>query len=149
MADIKRDNLGRFIKGSHVKEQKYSVNPETGCWEWLLKKDYGYGRMRVGYKSKSAHRVMYENKYGEIPRGMHLDHLCRNRACVNPDHLEPVTVAINVQRSNAAKLKPENINEIRTKYKNRECDQYELAHFFGVTQAHISDIVCYRRWKNI
>ena len=54
----------------------------------------GYGR--VGYKM--AHRIVYEQEVGEIPEGLQLDHLCRNRWCVNTLHLEPVTIAENVLR---------------------------------------------------
>lgn len=52
----------------------------------------------VDGKRKSGHRVAYEDKYGTIPEGMVLDHLCRNRACINPDHLEVVTQRENIMR---------------------------------------------------
>lgn len=54
----------------------------------------GYGR--VGYKL--AHRIAYEQAVGDIPKGLYIDHLCRNRGCVNPNHLEPVTLVENVMR---------------------------------------------------
>jgi len=67
------------------------------CWEWTASKDAsGYGRFD---KSLRAHRVAYELKAGPIPDGLDLDHLCRNRACVRPDHLEPVTRSENLRRS--------------------------------------------------
>lgn len=78
-----------------------AVDVQTRCWNWLGHiGDTGYGRVyqpatrRTGH----AHRVAYETFVGPIPAGMQLDHLCRNRACCNPAHLEPVTAFINVRR---------------------------------------------------
>ncbi len=73
--------------------------PNSGCWLWLMSVDHhGYGKMGVGPKVKMAHRVSYELKHGAIPEGNEIDHLCRVRCCVNPDHLEAVTHQVNVQR---------------------------------------------------
>lgn len=77
-----------------------AVHP-LGCWEWTgAKVRGGYGRYRLGGGGREvmAHRYAYEELVGPIPEGMVLDHLCRNTACVNPDHCEPVTHAENVRR---------------------------------------------------
>ena len=59
----------------------------------------GYGRVRVGGKMVQVHRLVYEQRKGSIPDGLHLDHLCYNPACVNIEHLEPVTPAENNRRA--------------------------------------------------
>lgn len=82
-----------------------TIDPDTGCWVWQRAKNReGYGRMSVPNSHRAgggvwfAHRVSYEVFVGPIPEGLVLDHLCRNRACVNPDHLEPVTHKTNLRR---------------------------------------------------
>lgn len=68
------------------------VDVTATCWLWTGSiNNAGYGRISVNNRPKYAHRVMYELVVGPIPDGLHLDHLCRVRHCVNPDHLEPVT----------------------------------------------------------
>lgn len=70
------------------------------CWRWTgALNSEGYGRLRAdGKQSKAAHRKVYELLVGPIPEGLTLDHLCRNRYCVNPDHLDPVTLKENLAR---------------------------------------------------
>lgn len=77
------------------------VIPETGCWELGLAVEAtnGYSQLTIGNKIYKGHRVSYEAFVGPIPEGLELDHLCRNRACVNPEHLEPVTAKVNTNRS--------------------------------------------------
>ena len=72
---------------------------EDGCWVWGGNySDNGYGKLTVNYKTVSAHRFFYAEVVGPIPEGMHLDHVCDHKYCVNPDHLEPVTHAENMRR---------------------------------------------------
>lgn len=79
------------------------VQKGDGCWEWLGPRRRSYGFMWVEGKNLPAHRLAYEFMVGAIPDGLMLDHLCRNKGCVRPDHLEPVTNAENVRRGNAAR----------------------------------------------
>lgn len=78
-------------------------DPGTGCWNWTGSlTGQGYGRIRVGDKGRVvAHRFSYELYVGSIPDGLQIDHLCRNRRCVNPAHMEPVTSRENTLRGDA------------------------------------------------
>jgi len=90
------------------------VIAENGCWHWQGNIDArtGYGKMTILGKGTPAHRASFETFVGPIPAGMHIDHVCHNsdptcpgqrtcahRRCVNPKHLEPVTVRENLLRS--------------------------------------------------
>lgn len=107
-------------------EEKYIVRlvgridfdgPE-GCWLWTgtPRKGSGYGQLHAGVVGTvGAHRAVWETFVEPLDRGLELDHLCRNRACVNPDHLEPVTHRVNMLRSPVV---PAAANALKTHCKN-------------------------------
>ena len=95
-----RRNLRRPI-ASRILDRLDTSDPEA-CWPWPgATNGVGYGVIGRGGKTGSntyVHRVMYEHLVGPIPAGLVLDHLCRNRICANPKHLQPVTHRTNLLR---------------------------------------------------
>ena len=77
---------------------KISIS-DSGCWEWQGTKDtHEYGIFSINHKNLRSHRFIYEYYHGSISSILTIDHLCRNRKCVNPNHLEQVSIKINVLR---------------------------------------------------
>ena len=83
---------------------KVSINEQTGCMEWTGSiTNGGYGVVRYKGRLTVAHRAFWVFMGNPDPEGKDLDHLCRNRCCINPDHLEPVTRAENLKRGFVAR----------------------------------------------
>lgn len=116
---------------------------DTPCWIWQkFTTDKGYGWWQRGGHNY-AHRAYYEIFKGPIPAGRQIDHLCRQRACCNPDHLEAVTAAVNIQRSSQAKLTPEDVLTIR----QSDATDRELAKRFGVSHSTIGNVRRATTWS--
>ena len=122
--------------------EKYEQITESGCWIWtaFLNKA-GYGRFHVDsiIKSRLAHRISYELVHGKTDS--HLDHLCRVRCCVNPDHLEPVTPKENAIRGMTGKH-----HKAKT-----HCPQghlYEGKNLYQSAKGYRSCLVCINKRKN-
>lgn len=119
---------------------------ETPCWIWLCYRNKdGYGR--IG--GRPAHCVLYEQKYGKVPDGFQLDHKCKIRACVNPDHVEPVTSAENTRRGKQVRLSMRIADEIRDLAKCGLFLHREIAGFYKISRTMVGGIVTGYRWRKI
>ena len=80
--------------------------PNSGCWLWMGAQAHGgYGKIKWNRKTWLAHRLVYIHQVGSIPAGLTLDHLCRIRTCVNPKHMEPVSLRTNLLRGDTLAAK--------------------------------------------
>jgi hypothetical protein len=83
------------------------VRGPDDCWEWMGFRHKGYGRFTLEKgRADESHRVAFRLTRGPIPTGLDIDHLCRNRACQNPAHMEPVTRAENLRRGLPYRVPP-------------------------------------------
>jgi hypothetical protein len=136
-----RKSLAEVLANKHeVRDLGY----DTPCWMWTGRlHPQGYGYTAYHQKTLRAHRGMYMLHVGPIPDGMELDHLCRNRGCVNPEHLEPVTREENSRRGAGTKLCPGEVIAIRMGTES----QSAAAEKFGVSCGTIGLIRTGARWK--
>jgi hypothetical protein len=137
------DPTNPFSEGRH-----YIIDPETGCWVWRLGTSRGYPLTSGG---RRAHRVQYAALVGPIPDGHDIHHVCENKACVNPEHLEPKLRGPHRQdHQRAAKttLTTELVVEIRERAATvtQRGDLGRLAAEYSIRPQYLSDIVTGRRW---
>jgi hypothetical protein len=136
----------RWVRKSLTDPRQYEVD-DSGCWNWIGTLSHnGYASMSVDYKHRRATHVFLKEISGiDVPKGMHADHLCYNRKCVNPDHLEVVEPIENFRRKRNLKLSMDQADTIRERY-NSGAKQTELAEEYGTNQSNISRIINHKRW---
>lgn len=138
----------RFARGHRIAlVDRFEVDERTGCWNWLLAVDKGgYGDVsRPPYRS--AHRWFYEMIVGPIDEGLDLDHTCRNRRCVNPQHLEPVPTVVNVRRGLGTTLSEEQAREAVSLIGTTPYT--EIARLLGVSKSAIVHLANGRTWPEL
>lgn len=120
------DLAGRSFTFDERLERGIQSRPDGECWIWVgALTTEGYGQIKMDRRVLLVHRVMYERMVGPIPEGLDIDHLCRVRNCVNPEHLEPVTRRTNVLRG----IGPSAANKVKTHCKH--------GHEFTLENTHV------------
>lgn len=119
----------------------------TSCWIWdgYISPE-GYGRFGQQSGSIQAHRAVWERLNGPIPEGLEPDHLCRQRACVRPDHLELVTHPENVRRGANTKLTADEVTVVRQRRASGETLR-TIAESFGVSISNVHLVASGKSWR--
>ncbi len=148
------------VKNKLLEATKITSGP-GGCWVWTAGKGIGgYGRMRVGLKTRYTHRLSYEIYCGPIAKGLHVLHRCDNPSCINPEHLFLGTHAQNMADRDAKGRQARQSGETNPLAKLSEADvlaiksakglrQRELAEKYGVSRGHISFIRTGKKWCHL
>ena len=131
--------------GNYTAEDRGHDSP---CWIWQgAKNNHGYGT--VGGSNTEGrgyvHRLLFVRHRGQIPADTELDHLCRNRSCVNPAHLDPVDHKTNCRRGAKAKITADDAERIRSLRGEGFSTRY-VAGLFGLHPSTISRIANGHRW---
>lgn len=145
---LSRGQPRRYVFGHEHKvvlDGMYENDVPSGCWNWLGAIDI-HGYARVG--GRLVFHEMYVRAHGAVPEGKQLDHLCRNRLCVNPDHLEPVAPRWNARRGSTTRLTVSDVIEIR-KAVTRGESRTSVSRRYGVCAQHVGSIVSGKKWADL
>lgn len=125
---------------------RWTKDKITGCWNWNgAPTEYGYGEFKLNGKKIAAHRAVYEAIVGPIPTGLILHHKCKNKICVNPEHLQPLTNAQHMACH--ATIPDEVIRSIRAIGRSKV--HKEIAEMFGIDSSTVCDILNFRTRINV
>lgn len=134
---------------------RYTVNEETGCWEWQGHRlPKGYGFFHVNDDNYLAHRVSYHNFVGPIKEGNCVCHSCDNPCCVNPEHLWQGSYTDNLQdmarkgRQHCTVLSWAEVQHIRVLHR-MSMPMLQISKLFGVSKTHIRNIIIGKKWSHI
>lgn len=145
----------RFVRShvmptDHFDGSHHRVHPETGCWEWQKTLgSNGYGQAWHKHGKVAAHRLFYERYVGPIPDGLEIDHLCRNRKCVNPAHLEAVPRVVNLRRGSGTILNEDDVRKIRKMWATGKYRRKDIAKMFGIASTTVQQVVHRHNWKDV
>jgi hypothetical protein len=141
--------VGHGSRLSPVEYIEQDMGYKTPCWVWQKSlRPNGYAQMPADGTIRLSHIVYYERRFGRVPKGKMLDHLCRIRRCVNPDHMETVSNQVNSQRGNKSKINPEIVARIRA-LRASGLFMREIASQLGIGRTTVV-YVCQRRiWNNV
>ena len=133
----------RWLSNPKVEDRGYT----SPCWIYQghIAAD-GYARTSRGGKTKYVHRIYYEKYKGTIPDGLVIDHLCRVRSCLNPEHMRVTTYAQNSRQGYSTILTEKQVLEIRQLLAEGK-KQEDIAELYGITQSNISRISTKDCWK--
>ena len=150
--DMVRGRPMRFVSGHNTRRPWPNWREKkNGGWLWKGSPGgNGYGKTWQDGRTLLAHRFVYEKLRGQIPKGLHIDHLCRRPMCVNPSHLEPVTAAVNKRRGIGMKLTTAQVSNMKRALRTcKRGDAWKLAKAYGISQTHLSHIRHGHRWADI
>jgi hypothetical protein len=146
---IRRGDQLRYVSGHNRRQppdlSRFIVTP-AGCHEWTGPRNRkGYGRIQVAGRHRGAHAVAWEAVHGPVPPGIHVDHKCLNRPCINVEHLRLLTPLGNNQAKTAPKLTVEAADMIRAS----ATPVVQLARQLGLSHQYVSDVRAGRRMVRV
>ena len=139
LTDVSPEEWARFWK---------FVDQGGDCWLWVGSAWRGYGEFRFRRRKAYVHRFVYRAIVGAIPPKHQIDHVCRNRRCVNPRHLEAVTQVENLRRSTTTRLTPDDVRRIYALADSGH-SQASIARQTGLAPSYVCNILAGRAWKDV